>query len=97
MELLEDTGATLSVIPRGTLEQLGIHAIGSRQFKAFGGIIEREIGPITIKYRGDSAVVTTVFGEEDDIPVLGVTALETLGYQVEPSTGELRRTELLLL
>ena len=96
-ELLVDTGATLSVIPRATLEQVGIRPIGSRKFKAFGGIIERETGVVTIKYLDDTAGITVVFGEGDDTPVLGVTALETLGYRVDPTTGELEPTELLLL
>ena len=52
---------------------------------------------MTIKYHDVSAGITAVFGDEDDTPVLGVTALETLGYQVDPTTGELKPTELLLL
>ena len=37
------------------------------------------------------------FGEENDTQVLGVTALEELGMQVDPTTGELKPMELLLL
>jgi hypothetical protein len=35
-----------------------------------------------------------VFGEPDDTPVLGATALETLGYQVDPVSKRLKPTEL---
>ena len=97
MELLVDTGAILCVIPRSVLTRLGIRPMGSRRFRAFGGVIERETGTVLVKYRGYSAGVTAVFGDESDAPVLGVTALETLGYQVDPTTGELNPTELLLL
>ena len=86
----------LSVIPRAILSQLGIRPSSRRRFKGFGGIIERETGTITIKYQDDSAGVTAIFGDEDFPPVLGVTALESLGYQVDPSTGGLNRLEEIL-
>ena len=43
------------------------------------------------------AYTTVVFGEENDTQVLGVTALEELGMQIDPVTGELKPMELLLL
>lgn len=43
------------------------------------------------------AYITVVFGEENDTQVLGVTALEELGMQIDPITGELKPMELLLL
>ena len=48
-------------------------------------------------YDGAAAGVTVIFGEPDDPPILGVTALESLGYRVDPVTGELHPTEMLLL
>ncbi len=97
MEMLVDTGAILSVIPRDILARLGVLPDGRRRFKGFGGIIERETGTLTVKYQQDSAGITAVFGEEDDAPILGVTALEALGYQVNPATGEMNRLEEILL
>ena len=41
--------------------------------------------------------VTVVFGDENEPAIMGVTALETLGYDVDPTTGELKRTEMLLI
>ena len=46
---------------------------------------------------GATAGVTVVFGEQDDPPILGVTALESLGFQVGPVSGELKPSEMLLL
>ena len=47
---------------------------------------------------GDSfAGVTLVFGEGDDPVIVGVTALEYLGYLVDPVTGKLTPSEMLLL
>ena len=46
----------------------------------------------------DSIIGTSViFGEPDDIPVLGVTALEALGYQVDPVSQRLIKVESLQL
>ncbi|WP_243674730.1 hypothetical protein [Vulcanisaeta distributa] len=41
--------------------------------------------------------VTMIFGEEGDINVLGVTALESLGLEVDVVRGTLKETEQLLL
>ena len=93
LELLVDTGATLSVVPRRVLERLAVSPIGRRDFRGFGG----ETGIVSMTYDGATAGVTVVFGEEDDPPILGVTALESLGYQVDPVSGELKPSEMLLL
>jgi predicted aspartyl protease len=42
-------------------------------------------------------MVPVIFGEAADQPVLGVTALEMMGLEVDPVRGELRPTEFLLL
>lgn len=46
---------------------------------------------------GRSAYSVVVFGGGLDAEVLGVTSLEELGLQVDPTTGELKPLELLLL
>jgi hypothetical protein len=38
-----------------------------------------------------------IFAEKDDTPVLGATALEAMGLQVDPVTKELKPVELLML
>ncbi len=97
IELLVDTGATLSVVPAPVLERLGVRPLGCRDFKGFGGVVRRQTGNVTMAYDGAAAGITVVFGEPDDPPILGVTALESLGYRVDPVTGELHPTEMLLL
>ena len=97
IELLVDTGATLSVVPAPMLERLGVRPLGRRDFKGFGGVVRRQTGNVTMAYDGAAAGITVVFGEPDDPPILGVTALESLGYRVDPVTGELHPTEMLLL
>jgi len=98
VELLVDTGAILTAIPRKILEELKIKPVGKRKLRAFGGqIVERDIGATLIKYAEAYAGTTVVFAEEKDTPVLGATALEALGYQVDPVTKQLKPIELLMI
>lgn len=50
-----------------------------------------------IEINGQSTYSIVVFGEHSDAEALGVTTLEELGLQVDPTTGELKPVELLLL
>ena len=96
VRVLVDTGATLSVLPSSLLERLEVRRIGQRSFRGFGGTITRDVGQIGMSYDGVMAGVTVVFGNEDDPAVMGVTALESLGYQVDPVHGELYRVDMLI-
>ena len=94
--VLVDTGATLSVLPAALLHRLGIQPEGRSHFRGFGGVVNRETGGVRIRYGDAVATVTVVFGGETDPAVLGVTALESLGYEVDPTRGELHRVDMLI-
>ena len=96
VRVLVDTGATLSVFPSSLLEKIGTHRIGERRFRGFGGVVTRDVGNVNMQYGDAVAGVTVVFGEENDPAIMGVTALETLGYNVNPVDGELYRVEMLI-
>jgi len=98
MELLADTGAIYTIVKRERLQRLDVKPRGKRRFKtADGRVIEREVGAAEIEIKGQSAYSVVILGEESDTEVLGVTSLEELGLQVDPTTGELKPLELLLL
>lgn len=98
VELLADTGVIYSIIPSKTLESINIERRSMRRMRlADGRVIERHLGIAEIEVRGETAHSNVIFGEDEDAPVLGVTALEELGLQVDPVTGELKPMELLLL
>ena len=98
VKLLVDTGAVLTAVPKEILESLGIKPIGKRKLRVFGGqVIERDVGAALIKYSEVQAGVTIVFAEGEDTPVLGATALEALGFQVDPVTKQLKPVELLMI
>ncbi len=97
LEGVVDTGAIYSVIPRKILEELEIRPMERRRFRAFGGYVERDIGEVGIEVLGKRRTIVVIFGESEDLVVLGVTALEALGLEVDPVRGVLREAELLLL
>ncbi len=91
IDLNVDTGSIFTWISRDVLKELNIRPRRVRHFKTIDGrIITREVGIATIKYEDFEGDVEVVFAEKDDAQVLGVTALETLGFEVDPVTGKLR-------
>ena len=98
LDLVADTGAIFSVIPSSTLEQLGITPYAEETFHlADGSPIRRQLGDVFIRIDGKARTVPTIFGETTDTPLLGVTALEILGFAVDPRTRKLEPTKMLLL
>ena len=98
VDLLVDTGAIFTSIPRDVLERLGLKPLDRRKLKVYGGaVVERDVGVAVVEYEGRRIGVPVVFGEPGDIPVLGATFLEALGYQVDPVAGRLKPVELLMV
>jgi clan AA aspartic protease len=97
VEALVDTGAVYSAVGSDVLEQLGVKPLERRKFRAFGGFVERDIGEVGVVLMGRRRVVPVVFGEKGDPAILGVTALEIFGLEVDVVRGVLREAELLLL
>ncbi|WP_054857141.1 aspartyl protease family protein [Vulcanisaeta sp. JCM 16159] len=92
-----DTGVIYTVIRRDILEELGIKPSRRRRFKALGGYVDSDVGDAGLVLMGKKRVVPVIFGETEDTMVIGVTALEILGLEVNPIRVTLKETELLLL
>jgi len=85
LSLLVDTGATLSWIPRPILEKLGAKAFSRLPFTlADGRRLERDTTAVLLTIDGRKAPVPVAFGELGEESVLGATALEILGFMVDP-------------
>jgi aspartyl protease family protein len=98
VEVLVDSGVLFTSMPRSVLERLGFKPIARRKLRVYGGgLVERDIGGVVVEYEGQRAIVPVIFGEEGGIPVLGVAALEALGYQIDPVSKKLKPTELLMV
>jgi len=98
LELLVDTGAMDSIVPRSVLESLGVQPQSRRTYRlANGQTIERDVSIAGFRWNGHMCGATVLFGEPGDEPILGVTALESMGLKIDPKTGTLEPTDLLLI
>jgi len=98
LDLLANTGAIYTAIPASLLEKINIKPTATRRFKLSNGKVERyQTGEAYIEVAGEGATSIIAFLPEGSTPLLGVTTLELLGLQVDPTTGELKPLELLLL
>ena len=87
---LVDTGATDTVLPASLLRQLGVEPDMQVQVAyANGEVRDTEAGQARIAYNGIERVCPIVFGEEEDIFLLGATTLEILKLMVDPVNQEL--------
>lgn len=98
IQVTADTGALFSVLPASILSELGIATSRTKTFQlADGREIVRGVGEVYLRLNGEEATVPAIFGEEQDVPLLGVTALEILGLTVDPQAERLVPRKLFLL
>ena len=89
---LVDTGATDSLVPRPHLEAIGLGPKGQRSYElADGREIKMDITTADIEFMGEIVGGTIIFGEAGAEPILGVTALESVGIEVDPLNQRLKR------
>jgi clan AA aspartic protease len=89
---LVDTGAVDCLVPRPHLEAIGLAPKGQRVYGlADGSEVRMEFTTGDIEFMGEVAGATVVFGEDDAEPLLGVTALESVGIEVDPRNQRLTR------
>ena len=89
---LVDTGATDSLVPRPHLESIGLIPKGQRVYElADGSEIRMDITTADIEFMGEIVGGTVLFGEANTEPLLGMTALESVGIEVDPLNQRLKR------
>jgi len=89
---LVDTGATDSLAPSDELERIGVAKEGRMTYElADGTVKEYPYGLVRIEFMGETTAGRVVFGDPGSEPLLGVTALESVGIMVDPVHKTLRR------
>ncbi|MBI2620933.1 aspartyl protease [candidate division WWE3 bacterium] len=97
LEFLIDSGAVYSAVPRGVLKSLGISPQRKEKFSLMdGSVIEREFGEVRFQYKDRFGTAPVIFGKEGDLTLLGVTALEVMGYGLNSLDGKLIKLRLTL-
>ena len=91
-QFLVDTGATDSLAPASELKKIGIKVIGKMAYElANGTIAEYEYGLAEISFMNEITAGRVIFGPGDVEPILGVTALESVGIVIDPVNRVLKK------
>lgn len=89
---LVDTGAVDCFVPRQHLEAIGLRPEGQRIYGlADGSEVRMDVTVGRVEFMGDIVGATIVSGEAGAEPLLGVTALESVGIEVDPRNQTLLR------
>ena len=89
---LVDTGATDSLVPRDELSAIGLQPKGRRSYElADGSELQMDITTADIEFMGEIVGGTIFMGDPGTEPILGVTALESVGIDVDPRNQTLKR------
>ena len=89
---LVDTGATDSLVPGKHLEAIGLEPRGRRIYElADGSELVLQVTVAEIEFMGETVGGTVIYGGDDAEPLLGVTALESVGIEVDPVNQRLKR------
>ena len=97
VEFLFDSGLAYSVIPGPVLDQLEIVPYREMNFSlADGTMVKRKVSSAYFEYGGEGGPAPVVYGEEGDVALLGVTALESIGLVLNPFTRTLHPMRLFM-
>ena len=89
---LVDTGAADSLVPKLHLEAIGLEPKGRRVYElADGSELALDVTTADIEFMGEIVGGTIIMGADDAEPILGVTALESVGIEVDPVNQRLKR------
>lgn len=90
MEL--DTGSDDTGLPRKLLRKLGVRPLGLDRYElADGRRVRRQYGIAFFRLRGEVGATRVMFCGPRDASVLGVIALEELGFLMDVRRGGLRK------
>jgi predicted aspartyl protease len=82
--VLVDTGAEATWLPREALDSLGVVPEGREQYQmADGRVLERELGFVIVHVAGKRTSDDVVFAEPGDLSLLGARSLQGLNLRVD--------------
>lgn len=89
---LVDTGAIDCMAPSDELERIGVRREGKMAYELVDGTVkEYPYGLVRIEFMGEITAGRVAFGGHGSEPILGVTALESVGIMVDPASKTLKR------
>ena len=94
---LVDTRVTYTVIPWSIYEKLNLMIVGKKIAETAKGPTELDESFLVIEIKGKKAVTPVLISRDLKDFLVGVLTLEALGLAVDPTTGELNESRILLL
>ena len=89
-DFLVDTGATYTMAPASDLKKIGIQPVGKELYElASGELVEYEHGSAELRFMNEIVPARIIFGPDGSEPILGVVALESAGFMVDPTNRRL--------
>ena len=89
---LVDTGAMDSLVPERWLRDIGLEPEEMRSYElADGRALEIGVASARFEFMGTFTAGIVLFGDDDAEPLLGVTALESAGVEVDPREERLKK------
>lgn len=87
-----DQGSTYCQVPWMILEDIGLASKGLRWYRMpDGSLADWQTTTCDLEYGGVVVGITTVMAPLEMEPVIGSTALQSLGYEVDPNNRSLRK------
>ncbi len=91
-EFLVDSGATDSLAPASELNKIGVQPVGRMAYELANGTVqEYQFGLVEISFMNEVTAGRVIFGPDNAEPILGVTALESVGVVIDPANRTLKR------
>lgn len=91
-KFLVDTGAVHAMAPASELKRIGIKPMGSKTYElANGELVDFEFGAAELWFLGEFTFTEVLFGPENAEPLLGVLALESAGFLIDPKNQRLTK------
>ena len=87
-----DTGALYSFVPSPRLESIGLSPVGTRELVMSDGRHDKRLlgeALFTLQEQNETLTCPVIFGPPDSLYLLGATALETFGVDVDPTAKKL--------
>ena len=94
---LVDTSTILTVVPRRVADELQLPVIGKRRAATAKGVTELDECIGIVEVMGRKAYTHILVSNDVDTVLIGATTLETLGLEVDTTTGRLKEATTYLL
>lgn len=86
-----DNGSTDSALPAALLKRIGVQPKGSERYELWGNrTVRRRYGFAWFKIGKRTGACKVTFESPHEVPTVGATALEALGFDIDMKNGGLR-------